>query len=142
MKYIASIFMMILICQCKPAEKTSASTASLENTYWKLSEMNGIPVSTPENQREVHFVLTKDGSELRVKGFAGCNTMGGSYTVNNNTIKFSTFSTKMMCSERMDIETFMFSTLNDADNFKIKGETLELYQGNTFLAKFESVYFK
>lgn len=141
MKYYILSVLSIVMIQCKSTQPTT-STARLENTYWKLSEMNGIPVSTPENQREVHFVLTKDGNDTTLKGFAGCNTMGGTYTTTGNKIKFSTFSTKMMCNERMDIENFIFSTLRDADTYKIIGETLELYQGNTFLAKFESVYLK
>jgi heat shock protein HslJ len=140
MKSIAIIALLLLLC-CKPPEK-SMRTATLENTYWKLSEMNGQPVITPEGDREVHIILAKDGAETRLKGFAGCNNMGGSYSLRENSIKFTVISTKMMCSERMDIENFLFSALEKADRYEINGETLQLYQGNKLLIVFESVYLK
>jgi heat shock protein HslJ len=134
------IGLLIMLAQCKPAQNTT-STASLENTYWKLSDMNGAPVSTPEGGKEVHMVLGKSGSGQRLKGFGGCNNMGGNYTVSANTIKFVVISTKMAC-DRMAVENFFFDALNRADRYLIKGETLELYQGETFLTRFESVYLK
>lgn len=129
----------ILLLQCKPAEKTS-STATLENTYWKLLAMNGRLVATPENGREVHIVLAKDGDKRMLKGFAGCNSIGGAYTVDGNKIGFTAISTKMFCDDRMDVENFLLDVLTKADGYKIKGETLELYQGNSLLTTFQSVY--
>ena len=129
----------IVILQCKPAEK-AVSTASLENTYWKLVAMNGRPVVTPENAREVHIVLAKDGDKRMLKGFAGCNGIGGDYTVDGNKIGFTAISTKMFCNDRMDVENFLLDVLTKADGYKIKGETLELYQGGSLLTTFQSVY--
>lgn len=142
MKNLLLMFAFLTLVQCKPTEK-NMSTATLENTYWKLLEVNGKPLTTPADAREVHMILAKEGSDTRVKGFAGCNNMGGSYTVNGDAIKFTVISTKMMCSpDRMEPENFLFSVLNNADHFKIKGERLELYQGETRLTVFESVYLK
>ncbi|HYG18331.1 MAG TPA: META domain-containing protein [Ohtaekwangia sp.] len=134
------IGILITLTQCKPTQNTT-SVANLENTYWKLSEINGKPVTTAEGVKEVYMVLGKEGSEQRLKGFGGCNNMGGSYTLSGNTIKFIVISTKMAC-DRMDIENFFFNALSRADRYLIKGETLELYQGETFLTRFESVYLK
>lgn len=129
----------ILLLHCKPAEKTG-SIANLENTYWKLTAMNGRLVATPENGREVHIVLAKDGDKKMLKGFAGCNSIGGEYAVDGNKIGFTAISTKMFCNDRMDVENFLLDVLNKADGYKIKGETLELYQGNSLLTTFQSVY--
>jgi heat shock protein HslJ len=133
------ILLSILLPSCKPAEK-AGSTASLENTYWKLARMDGKPVMTPENEKEVHIVLTKEGDNRSLKGFAGCNSIGGNYSTESNKISFTVISTKMFCESRMDVENFLLTALNSADQYTVKGETLELYQGYKLLAAFESVY--
>lgn len=140
MKTFLSVFsvLFILLFQCKSAEKNT-STARLENTYWKLAEMNGMPVETPENAKEVHIVLAAEGDEKRIRGFGGCNGLGGNYTVSDNKVKFTVLSTKMFC-DRMDVENYLTKALSEADSYVIKGETLELFQGNTALIRFNSVY--
>lgn len=140
MKTILLIPLIILtLIQCKSAKVTS-SQATLENTYWKLSEMNGNPVFTPDGVREAHFILSAEGN---IKGFAGCNSLAGSYTLTDKKINFTVITTKMMCPpEQMEIETFFTKVLSSANTYKIEGETLELFEGNTALAEFKSVYLK
>lgn len=121
---------------------SSASTATLENTYWKLAEMNGKPLTTPADAKEVHIVLTNEGDSKRIKGYAGCNSLGGSYTLSGNEIKFIAITTKMMCVDRMDVEDYLLKALSSANRYKIIGETLELYQGDALVARFQSVYLK
>ena len=135
-----AIVALFLLLQCKPPAK-DVSTASLQNTYWKLSTMNGKAIVTPENGREVHIVLSKEGDDLKLKGFAGCNSMGGSYTTTGDNIKFVVISTKMFCQDRMEVENYLFSVLQKADHYKIEGEKLTLYEGTTLLTTFDSVYF-
>ncbi|MBA4055140.1 MAG: hypothetical protein C0490_10535 [Marivirga sp.] len=140
MKTILLIPILLLtLIQCKPTQ-VSSSVATLENTYWRLSEMNGNPVMTPDSVREAHFILSPQGN---IKGFAGCNSLAGSYTLADKKIRFIVITTKMMCPpEQMEIETFFTKALSSADSYKIDGETLELYEGNTSLAEFKSVYLK
>lgn len=135
---------LIVVMHCKPAEKTmgAAGTITLENTHWRLSEMNGMPVITPADAKEVHMVLTSANGEKRITGFAGCNGLGGNYTTDGAKIKFTVITTKMYCQDRMDIENFLTKTLDSANAYLIKGETLELYDGDTFLAKFDAVHLK
>ncbi len=140
MKKILLSLVLLTLFQCRSSENTT-SVANLENTYWKLAEMNGMPVITPENSKEVHFVLSSEGNEKRIKGFAGCNGLGGNYTLDGDKIKFTTMTTKMAC-DRLDVENFLTKAMESADSYKIKGEKLELYEGNTLLATFESVYLK
>jgi heat shock protein HslJ len=139
MKRLFVPLIIALLACCKPTEKTG-SVAHLKNTYWKLSEMNGMPVMTPADAKEVHIVLASADGEKQLRGFGGCNGIGGSYTVDGDKIKFTTISTRMFCESRMDVENFLTKVLQQADSYKIKGETLELYEGNVFLTKFESVY--
>jgi len=117
-------------------------TATLENTYWQLVEINGASIATPANAKEVHIILSSVENEKRVKGFAGCNNMGGSFTLDGNKIHFTTISTKMFCQDRMDVEDQFFKVLSNTQTYTIKGEELYLYQGDTKLASFRSVYLK
>ncbi len=72
------ILLLIVLVQCKSTEK-NVSTASLENTYWRLDEMNGESFVPPTDAKEAHIILTTVNTEKRVKGFAGCNNMGGGF---------------------------------------------------------------
>ena len=135
---ILIVVIMLVQCQSKTPVATQ-STASLENTYWKLAEMKGSPLTTPAGVKEVHIILSGD---LRVKGFAGCNSLGGSYTLSGDQIKFITITTKMMCPSSMEVEDFLLNALNSANRYKITGGVLELYQDDTRVAKFQSVYLK
>lgn len=117
----------------------NAAIASLTNTYWKLLKVKDSALITPENSREVHIKFA--ASENRLQGYAGCNGLGGDYTLGpDNGIKISVITTKMYC-DRMDTENFLTNALTTADKYRIKGERLFLYAGKKLLAEFESVYF-
>jgi len=130
-------FLLLTCIHCKPTN-TNKTLTTLENTRWKLSEMNGNPIITPEGAKEVHFILTANGDARKINGFAGCNSITGSYTLTGDHIKFIVASTKMMCpAEQMEIEDFFTNVLTTADSYKIDGDVLELYEGNTSLADFK-----
>ena len=105
--------------------------------------MNGEPVQTPAGVREVHFILSNHDQENRIKGFAGCNNIGGGFKQDGQKLSFSAFSTKMMCEpSQMKIEDYLLTVLATTDHYEIKGETLILLEGDTALAQFQSVYLK
>ncbi|MEJ2385323.1 MAG: YbaY family lipoprotein, partial [Xanthomonadales bacterium] len=111
----------------------------LVNTYWKLVEVAGNPVTTPENQREAHMVLAIE--ESRVQGNAGCNRFFGSYEVDGDSVSFSqTGSTMMACPEGMDTEKAFLAALEKVDRYEIEGQTLAVYGGDEVLARFEAVH--
>ena len=131
---------ILFITACSTTKKTNnQSTASLTNTYWKLSKINEKPVITPENAKEVHIKFAS--SENRLQGFAGCNGLGGSYLLTGeNNIKINAITTKMFC-DRMEVENFLTNAITKADNYRIDGEKLSLFEGKKLLATFDSVYF-
>src|SRR5690349_21664704 len=111
-KILPLLCLFFIFIQCKTSKPpVTTATAELENTYWKLVEMNGQPVITPDNAREIHMVLGPGGNEKQIKGFAGCNTIGGSYTTEGSKIKFITISTKMFCQDTQEIENFFLKVL-------------------------------
>ena len=114
------------------------ATSEFQETYWKLTRLQGKPVILSEKQREPNLVFrSKDN---RVTGFSGCNSMTGSYNLNGNQIAFGAIAaTRMACLQGMDTESMFFATLNQVRSWKILGQHLELYDsGGNLLARFEA----
>ena len=126
-----------------PLEPTdhSGATASLENTYWKLTQLRDSAISvSPKN--EPHLVL--DSQTRRVSGSGGCNRLVGSYTLDGDHLTFGhTAGTMMACLEGMDTEKAFLQALQQVNSWKISGQHLELFDtdGNQ-IAGFEARYVK
>ena len=129
---------MFLLLQCK-SQQHSISQVSLENTRWRLVEVGGKTVSTPEGGREVFMQLIQEGNAGMLEGYAGCNGLGGGYQTEGRTIKFQPITTRMYCELQMDIETAFTGMLATADRYRIRGNTLELFLADKLLGKFEGV---
>ncbi len=141
MKNIVILLLAFTLLHCKSAQQ-NVSTATLENTYWKLAEMNGNLVVTPADAKEVHIILTSVDSEKRLKGFGGCNAIGGNFRTKGNQINFTVISTKMFCESTMEVEYYVTNALSKAQTYSIDGETLSFYNGTEKLITLQAVYFK
>ena len=116
------------------------SDPNLVEKYWRLTELLGEPVTTPEGAKEAHMILKKEDS--RVTGTSGCNSFNGSYTLKPfGRISFSrSISTMMMCPD-METEMKLYKALETADSYTIKDDVLILNRGRMApLARFEAVY--
>jgi uncharacterized lipoprotein YbaY/heat shock protein HslJ len=119
---------------CAPSEH-----AELQNTYWKLLELEGKPVVTPEGMREAHIVLATEGSKAR--GHAGCNNFFGTFAIVEDKLNFSALgSTMMACPEGMDTEQAFLQALGETTRFEISGQFLTLFAGERPLARLEAIY--
>jgi heat shock protein HslJ len=108
-----------------------------ENTYWKLVELNGRPITMSPNRPEAHIQL--DSSKKRLQGNSGCNIITGGYELNGDRITFTKIiSTKMACHNGMEIEREFLKALEASNNLKLTGENLELYGDDQLLARFET----
>lgn len=114
------------------------ATSPLQETYWKLTRLEGKPVIVRENQREPHLVFR--AQQNRVTGFGGCNSLSGAYNLSGSEITFSGIAaTQMACIQGMDIEAAFFAALGRVRSWKIIGEHLELYDARgSPLALFEA----
>jgi len=113
----------------------------LTEKYWKLTELNGQPVTIGEHSREPHMILKEEGA--RVHGNGGCNTFNGTYELKEgNRIRFSKMATTMMaCLDGGDVEAHFHQVLEQADNYSLNGDTLTLNKARMApLARFEAVY--
>ena len=123
-------------------KKTDINSEPIVEKYWKLKTLEGKEVSMSENQeKEVYFMLKTENN--RVQGFAGCNTLMGSYTLEKgNRIRFSQMATTMMACPDVDFKENEFLKVFElADNYTIKDDVLSLNVGRRApLAVFEAVY--
>ena len=139
--------------QPKDKNKNEADTlAKTENAldatpitekYWKLVTLEGQKVTMAKNQeRETYFMLKNDQNQIR--GFAGCNTFNGTYTLEKGQrIRFSPLVATLKACLDVDVnESKFFKVFELADNYSVNGDTLSLNVGRRIpLAVFEAVYF-
>lgn len=115
--------------------------APLENTYWKVLEVNGAPMPVFDEQREAHLRFTGEG---KLAGRGPCNTLMGGYTLAAaDSLRFSgVATTRMACPVGMDEEAGLLAALQDAAAYRVRGERLELLapDGRT-LVRLIAVYF-
>ena len=114
------------------------ATAHLQNTYWKLTALNGKPVFVVEQQREASLVLHSENS--RVAGSGGCNRLMGSYEVKGNQVHFGQLAgTMMACPVGMDTEKEFLDSLPLVTRWRIVGEHLEFFDASgTVVGRFEA----
>lgn len=116
------------------------STAQLLNTYWKLTQLGELVITTPQDAREMHFVMHAENQ--RVTGFSGCNQMMGAYVLDGSALRFERMGgTMMACVSNMDLEPRFLGMFGQVVSWDIQGETLQLLDANRKpLATFESRY--
>lgn len=123
--------------------KNTMSTSDITEKYWKLTTLDGQPVTMAANQeREVYFILK--AQDKQVTGFSGCNTFSGTYELEKgNRISFGQMlSTLRACPDVKVNESAFLQVFDQADNYTINGDVLMLNIGKrTPLAVFEAVYF-
>jgi len=128
---VLGIFAMVLVASCGTMKNTSSSKVgkaqpSIANTKWTLADNVKGQVPT----------LNIEGSKLN--GNAGCNRYFGSVVMETASGQFSPSglgSTKMAC-ENMSVEKNFMDMLQKANKYVVSGTTLELYQDNLLLLKF------
>ena len=121
----------------KSADNISAVDKNLVEKKWKLTEINGVALSTMNPQPAVEAFIIFQTGENRVRGNSGCNNFTGTYkTGPDKSLNFSGIaSTRKMCID-MTIEVQMNKLFQAVDKYAIAGNTLSLNQAGKTLAKF------
>ena len=120
-------------------EKSDVNT-TLDNTYWKLVELEGDPVQLQEAQREPYLILRANNRS--VGGFAGCNNLTGTYDVKGDSLSFGKLASTLMACPHMDAETAFTRALERVRTYLIQGESLDLRDGTESIARFRAVYLR
>jgi heat shock protein HslJ len=126
----------IVVAGCATAAPRQASP--LAGVEWRLTQLEGAPVSAAAEGRAPHLRLVAEGT--RVAGFTTCNNFFGSYTASGDQrLRFAELgSTKMACVDpalARQEQRFM-AVLERVDAFNIVGDTLTLLEGTRPLARF------
>ncbi len=130
------------IYEFEPAtSEQSPATAPLENTHWKLTELEGRPVlSTPRQpgQAEPHLILNPVGR--RASGSGGCNRFSGNYQLKGDRLSLGPMTaTLMACPEGMETERAFFDALGRVSRWMITGQRLKLLDAaGKVIARFEA----
>lgn len=121
MKYILILFFAIIGFECSPK---LAPDALWGRQNWVLVELKGVPVQQSGGRRDAHIVF--DVAQKKFSGNGGCNQLNGSYSLDNNDIKFiDIVATKMACND-LEFENTFLSALGSIDRYEIRGEDLVL----------------
>lgn len=127
-----------------PADPALAlSTASLENTRWRLIELGRKPAVVHRTVAEASITLVTEGN--RVRGSTGCAQLTGRYQREVKALRFFDLSTpRRACLGAMAKQQSRFKqALTATRRWQIQGETLDLLNGEgARLARFESLYLR
>jgi copper homeostasis protein (lipoprotein) len=100
----------------------------LVETHWTLTEVDGQAVPPVEGGRGPHLFLVRE--HARVRGFAGCNTLSGGYTLSSGDgLVFGPLAmTRMACVSpaASAVEGAFVKGLEQVAWFKVTGTVLEL----------------
>ncbi|WP_251977647.1 META domain-containing protein [Salinicola avicenniae] len=127
-----SVVLMSLLAGCAgmAAEVPApAPSEPLVGTYWKLTSLDGEPVTVLDQRREAHLVLAADG---RVHGSTGCNRFAGRYRREGARVSFSSLAaTRMACpDDAMRQERAWLEALEQTQSVSQQGQRLRLEDAN------------
>lgn len=150
MKPIQSLILVLCLLSlgaCSIFKKGATSKTSTETNQtnvitdrkWKLVELQGKPVADKINGKEPFILFQK--SDNRYSASAGCNGLGGTFTLEGNgRIKFTQGMSTMMACDNMEIENGLNKILVTVDNYSLSGDNLSLNKARMApLARFKAV---
>jgi len=117
---------------------TGCRTASLEETEWKLVELDGKAEAAFSAESDTfNFTLTAEQHSLH--GVGACNRFFGNYSVGeDNRLKLDPMGMTRMACPDMELEDKFIQTLFKVDKYSIKGDRLTLYDGSKKLAELQA----
>ena len=111
--------------------------AAVSGGEWHLIELAGQPAALGAGGRRA--TLAFDADTARAGGFSGCNRWGAGYTVSGDSLRFTApFSTKMACSDGMELERGMLGAIEATRRYTTRdGELRLLGPADESVARFE-----
>ncbi len=101
------------------------AVATLQDSYWKLTRLDGQPVHVAPQQREPHLVLHRQ--RRRLAGSGGCNRLMGTYHLHGDTLRVVDLATtRQVCPAGMAQEQRLLAALAAVVTWEIAGVHLEL----------------
>lgn len=94
----------------------------LMGTRWELATLRGQDLPA-DLERKPWLLLERDGT---VKGFGGCNSFSGSYTLDGLRLRFNDVASTLMACLDQDMNDAMLEVLDQVDNYTRSSNTLSL----------------
>lgn len=116
--------LVLAACNTLPMGTDNPHQASLKDTAWQLSQLNGQAVnvdSTTPNRPHLVF-----SPELRVSGATGCNRLMGQAKVSGHSISLAPLATTRMACIGENLEMPFVEALNNTQQFQLKDNQLVL----------------
>ena len=134
------VFSLFILNACVTSKDTEEdpggvrTDAELIGTYWKVTSIGDMKITTIPNEKEVYLILEDDGN---FKGYSGCNRFYGKQMYDAVSLRIDAIeSTKMACPS-MDREAKLYALLNGTIDYEIKGEDLILLKNKKVVATLE-----
>lgn len=117
---------------------TGSQVIKLENTYWKLTELDGKPNTGGAHMQDASLMM--NSKDRRFSGSGGCNRLMGGYTLDGDKLSFvKPAGTMMACPpEVMEQERAFIKMLESTTRYTLTGDILSLYANDALLAKFKA----
>lgn len=113
-------------CEFAPCPGGEIQEDSLFGHKWNLLEIDGEAIG--ENPAYIEF----SEEEETFNGDAGCNNMGGSYTLDGDQVEFGqTMTTLMYCEQYMELEGKVLEKIDQGPyRWEVAGNKLNFYKGD------------
>ncbi len=129
-RYIYLILTIVFISGC--THNGQSSDTPLLDTTWNLSELFSEKILY-SGSKIPHLRFEAE----RVSGNDGCNNFFGSYTLDEDSLKFGMLgSTRMACPHIEGFEMIFNTMLSITTRYLIDGNKLELYDNDKLIASF------
>lgn len=119
------------------AGEKNENSLKLEDKKWILETIKKQPL--PKVETEAFLVFNKE--KMSAGGNTSCNVFGAEYETKGSNLKITqAIQTFRACveDERNQIERAFMDALQNTDRYEIKGEKLNLYQGENLLLTFRA----
>jgi heat shock protein HslJ len=127
--FLVSLLVTLFLVGCDCPCTSGMDNASFEKTKWSLTSFGKTRMAVPKKA----YITFNEG---KYSGYAGCNGMGGEYTVSGDTLSIKAgFSTMMACAD-MRLETKFRQEMEKVNTFSIKGDTLNLMHDDQSVLRF------
>jgi heat shock protein HslJ len=137
-----SILLVLIGCVAPmtPATQEAVASMPLQETEWRLIEVEGETAIRTEGERQPHLRFLRE--ESRLTGFTGCNTLSGQYELSGDSLRIpGPLATTRMACLRPDLneqEQKLTGLLGSVRRYTISGRTLTLHSDKAVLARFEA----
>jgi heat shock protein HslJ len=139
MRLSAPALLLLAACARTPERDDAAlSVERLAGVEWELVALGERSDVLAAGGRRPTIQFTT--GESRAGGFGGCNQWSAPYQTSGDSLTFGpAVSTKMACSEGMDVETAFFGMLPSVRRLAATDSTLTLLSADSPLARFRPV---